>query len=63
MNSQDYQEFRQNIKTLNDNHLLALQVWLDAKENEKDKLEKIELINLELERRFKVRKYYENNIY
>lgn len=63
MNSQDYQEFRQNIKTLNDNHLLALQIWLDAKENEKDKSEKIELINLELERRFKVRKYYENNIY
>ena len=60
MNCSDYEEFRKNIKTLSDNHLLSLQRWLDAKESEKDRVEKIELINLELERRHKIRRYYEN---
>ena len=63
MNCSDYEEFRNNIKTLNDKHLLSLQSWLDAKESEKDRVEKIELINLELERRYKVRRYYESHIY
>ena len=60
MNCRDYEEFRKNIKTLNDNHLLSLQKWLDAKESEMDRAEKIDLINLELERRYKIRRYYEN---
>lgn len=60
MNAQDYKEFRTKIKTLNDDHLLALEKWLDSRENEKDKSEKIELLNLEIERRFKVRRYYES---
>lgn len=60
MNAQDYKEFRIKIKTLNDDHLLALERWLDSRQNEKDKAEKIEIINLEIERRFKVRRYYES---
>lgn len=60
MNCSDYEEFRKNIKTLNDDHLLSLQSWLDAKVSEKDRVEKIELINLELERRYKMRRFYEN---
>ena len=60
MNAQDYKEFRIKIKTLSDDHLLALEKWLDSRKNEKDKSEKIELLNLEIERRFKVRRYYES---
>lgn len=60
MNAQDYNEFRIKVKTLNDDHLLALERWLDSRQNEKDKSEKIEIINLEIERRFKVRRYYES---
>ena len=63
MNCSDYEEFRKKIKTLSDNHLLSLQRWLDAKESEKDKAEKIELLNLEIERRHKMRRYYESYVY
>lgn len=63
MNCREYEDFRLSLKTLHDDHLIALEKWLDAKESEKDKVEKIELINLELERRYKVRRYYESHIY
>ncbi|MFO3716089.1 hypothetical protein [Anaerococcus cruorum] len=62
MNIYDSQEFISNIKTLDDEHLMSLRVWIDSKKNEKDKEDKILYIDLEIERRLKVRKYYANQI-
>lgn len=62
MNIYDSQEFISNIKTLDDNHLMSLRMWIDSRDKEKDKKDKILYIDLEIERRLKVKKYYENQI-
>lgn len=62
MNIYDSQEFISNIKTLDDNHLMILRMWIDSRDKEKDKKDKILYIDLEIERRLKVKKYYENQI-
>lgn len=62
MNIYDSQEFISNIKTLDDNHLMSLRMWIDSRDKEKDKKDKILYIDLEIERRLKVKKYYDNQI-
>ena len=63
MNCREYEDFRLSLKTLHDDHLIALEKCLESKENEKDKAEKMELLNLEIERRHKMRRYYESYVY
>lgn len=59
MNIYDYEDIRIKLMTLTNDQLLALEVWLDDKANVKDKAQKIELLNLEIERKFKLRRIYE----
>ena len=59
MNIFDVRYFCNNIQTLNDSHLLMLEEWLEASEGEKDRDEKLRLIDIELERREKLKKRYE----
>ena len=47
--------------TVSDNHLHALRLWYDKKGDEGE--QELSLIDLEIERRAKIRRYYENYIY
>ena len=49
--------------TLSDDRLLSLKIWLQRETNEKERDTKVLYIDLEIERREKLRRYYENHIY
>ena len=61
MNIFQSESFRRSLMTVDDNHLYSLRVWYDNK-GDKGKDELL-LIDLEIKRRAKIRRYYENNIY
>ena len=60
MNCYDFDEFRESIRSLDEKQIKTLLKVLESKEREKDKVEKIRLLNLELERKNKLRKYHGN---
>ena len=60
MNCYDFEEFRESIRSLDEEQIKTLVKVLESKEREKDKVEKIRLLNLELERKYKLRKYHGN---
>lgn len=60
MNCYDFDEFRKSIRSLDEEQIKTLVKVLESKEREKDKVEKIRLLNLELERKYKLRKYHGN---
>ena len=60
MNCYDFEEFRESIRSLDEEQIKTLLKVLESKENEKDKADKIRLLNLELERKNKLRKYHGN---
>lgn len=60
MNCYDFEEFRESIRSLDEKQIKTLLKVLESKENEKDKADKIRLLNLELERKNKLRKYHGN---
>ena len=60
MNCYDFEEFRESIRSLDEEQIKTLLKVLESKEREKDKVEKIRLLNLELERKYKLRKYHGN---
>lgn len=60
MNCYDFDEFRKSIRNLDEEQIKTLLKVLESKENEKDKADKIRLLNLELERKNKLRKYHGN---
>lgn len=60
MNCYDFDEFRESIRSLDEEQIKTLLKVLESKEREKDKVEKIRLLNLELERKYKLRKYHGN---
>ncbi len=60
MNCYDFDEFRKSIRSLDEEQIKTLLKVLESKEREKDKVEKIRLLNLELERKYKLRKYHGN---
>lgn len=60
MNCYDFDEFRESIRNLDEEQIKTLLKVLESKENEKDKADKIRLLNLELERKNKLRKYHGN---
>lgn len=60
VNCYDFDEFRKSIRSLDEEQIKTLLKVLESKENEKDKADKIRLLNLELERKYKLRKYHGN---
>lgn len=62
MNLRDSEEIRVKIKTLDDEHLECLRIWLEPKYGQ-DSQDKLLLVKLEQQRRRKLRGYYENHIY
>lgn len=52
------EEFRKNIKRLDDNHLHSLRLWYEEKGQAGE--DELRLIDLEIERRARNRRYYEN---
>lgn len=60
MNCYDFEEFRESIRSLDEEQIKTLLKVLESKEREKDKVEKIRILNLELERKYKLRKYHGN---
>lgn len=60
MNCYDFDEFRESIRSLDEEQIKTLLKVLESKEREKDKVDKIRLLNLELERKNKLRKYHGN---
>lgn len=60
MNCYDFEEFRESIRSLDEKQIKTLLKVLESKEREKDKVEKIRLLKLELERKYKLRKYHGN---
>jgi hypothetical protein len=59
----DWEEYRTCLMTLSDDRLLSLKIWLQRETNEKERDTKVLYIDLEIERREKLRRYYENHIY
>lgn len=57
MNIYKSETLRESLKTVSDDHLYSLRVWYDKK-GEKGKDELL-LIDLEIERRAKLRRYYD----
>lgn len=57
MNIYKSETLRESLKTVDDKHLYSLRVWYDKK-GEKGKDELL-LIDLEIERRAKLRRYYD----
>lgn len=58
MNIFQSEDFRRSLMGLDDNHLYSLRVWYEKKaEKGRDELR---LIDLEIERRAKIRRYYES---
>ena len=46
-----------------EDRLLSLRKWLETRPNEKERDTKVLYIDLEIKRREKLRRYYENHIY
>ncbi len=63
MNCHDWEDYRLCLKTFRDERLYSLRKWLETRPNEKERDTKILYIDLEIERREKIRRYYEDNIY
>lgn len=61
MNIHKSETFRESLKTVSDNHLYSLRVWYDKKGVKGQ--DELLLIDIEIERRAKIRRYYENHIY
>jgi len=57
MRCHDSESFRRSLKGLDEDHLYSLRVWYDRK-GDKGKDELL-LIDLEIERRAKLRRYYD----
>lgn len=58
MNIHKCETFRESLKTVSDNHLYSLRVWYDKKGDKGE--QELLLIDLEIKRRAKIRRYYEN---
>ncbi|MBM0046674.1 hypothetical protein JNO63_06175 [Anaerococcus sp. mt242] len=63
MNCHDWEEYRRCLMATKEDRLFSLRKWLETKPNEKERDTKILYIDLEIERREKLRRYYENHIY
>ena len=59
-NCHDWEEYRVCLMTVSDDRLLSLKTWMLKTTNGKDRDTKILYIDLEIERRAKLRRYYEN---
>lgn len=58
MTPKDSEYIRTSLKTLDDSHLMTLKLWLKDRVGQESQ-DKLELVNLEIERREKLRKHYE----
>nr|DAX75156.1 MAG TPA: hypothetical protein [Caudoviricetes sp.] len=58
MTPKDSEYIRTRLKTLDNSHLMTLKLWLKDRVGQESQ-DKLELVNLEIERREKLRKYYE----
>lgn len=63
MNIRDWEDYRLCLKGAREESLHSLRKWLETRDNEKERDTKILYIDLEIERREKIRRYYENHIY
>ena len=61
MNIHKSETFRESLKCVSDKHLHALRLWYDKKGVKGQ--DELLLIDIEIERRAKIRRYYENHIY
>ena len=61
MNSHKSETFRKSLMNVSDDHLHDLRLWYDKKGDKGE--QELMLIDLEIERRAKIRRYYENYIY
>lgn len=55
----DWEEYRACLMILSDDRLLSLKTWLQRETDEKERDTKVLYIDLEIERREKLRRYYE----
>lgn len=60
MNIRDWEDYRLCLKSAREESLHSLRTWLETRPNEKERDRKILYIDLEIERREKLRKYYES---
>ena len=60
MNCQDWEDYRICLKSAKKESLHSMKDWLSTRTNEKDRDIKVLYIDLELERRAKIRRSYEN---
>lgn len=60
MNFHDWEDYRLCLKSARDERLHSLRKWLETRPNERERDTKILYIDLEIERREKLRRYYEN---
>lgn len=58
MTPKDSEYIRTSLKALDDSHLMTLKLWLKDRVGQESQ-DKLELVNLEIERREKLRKHYE----
>lgn len=58
MNIHKSETFRESLKCVSDKHLHALRLWYDKKGDKGE--QELLLIDLEIKRRAKIRRYYEN---
>ena len=58
MNIFKSESFRQSLMGLDEKHLFSLRVWYEKKGDKG--VDELRLIDLEIERRAKLRRYYEN---
>ncbi len=60
MNIRDWEDYRLCLKGAREESLHSLRRWLETRDNEKERDTKILYIDLEIERRAKLRRYYES---
>ena len=60
MNIRDWEDYRLCLKSVREERLYSLRKWLETRPNERERDTKILYIDLEIERRAKLRRYYEN---
>lgn len=59
-NCHDWEEYRVCLMATKEDNLFSLRKWLETRNNEKNRDRKILFIDLEIQRREKLRKYYES---
>lgn len=60
MNCHDWEDYRLCLRSVREERLYSLRKWLETRDNEQERDTKILYIDLEIERRAKLRRYYES---